>query len=88
MSIRASLPNPTPDNLSDNAEVVAAALKMKGSIRVRVQTGVYGPGTETSSVKRYWWLVGESFTIDCDTEKDFETFQNALRQLFAKFVYK
>ena len=49
----------------ENAKVFEACLAEMGSVRLRLMLGCYGPGTETKQKARYFWLLGESATIQC-----------------------
>lgn len=54
----------------ENQKIFGACYAELNEVRMRLMLGCYGPGTETKSKSRYYWLLGESATIHC---KDPET---------------
>ena len=54
----------------ENQKVFDACLGELNEVKFRLMLGCYGPGTETKSKARYYWLLGESATVHC---KDIDT---------------
>lgn len=60
-----SLPSPSGEDMADNRNAVKAAFASKRQARMRINVGVYGPGTESSPKAKYYWFLGYSPTIVC-----------------------
>lgn len=54
----------------ENQKVFEACYSELNCVKLRLMLGCYGPGTEDKPKARYFWLLGESATIQC---KDAET---------------
>jgi hypothetical protein len=61
-----------------NKEVFEACLAEMGSVRLRIMTGCYGPGSESSPKPKYHWILGESATILCRDLDTCEWFREQL----------
>lgn len=70
-------------NEQDNHQALAAALLDKGEVRLRVQVGVYGPGTAENRKSRYWWMLGQSMSVVAADVREGERFLRDLRAFTA-----
>jgi hypothetical protein len=62
-----NLPSQSDVDKNDNRNAVRAAFQVKRQCRLRVNVGVYGPGTPESPKAKYYWFLGYSPTIVCKT---------------------
>lgn len=60
-----SLPSPSDADVEDNRNAVRAAFASKRQAKMRINIGVYGPGTETHPKARYYWFLGFTPTVVC-----------------------
>jgi hypothetical protein len=73
-------------NEQDNRQSLEAALLDKGEVRLRVQVGVYGPGTAENRKSRYWWMLGQSMSVVAADVQEGERFLRDLRAFVEAWV--
>jgi hypothetical protein len=62
-----SMSTPSPSDMEDNRNVARAAFGAMRQCRIRVNIGMYAPGTQNKPKPRYYAVLGSAPTLVCKT---------------------
>lgn len=79
-----NLPSPSSTDQEDNRNAVRAAFQSKRQCRLRINVGVYGPGTPQSPKSKYYWFLGYSPTLVCKTPAAVDHVMRRLQELMVE----
>lgn len=77
-----SLPSPKESDIVDNRNVARAAFSSMRQCRLRVNVGMYAPGTPEKPTPRYYWVLGSAATVVCKTPAAVDHVMRRLQDLF------
>lgn len=79
--ITVTMPVASAEDMSDNRNAVHSAFQSKRQAKMRVNIGVYAPGTVENPKARYYWFLGTSPTIICRTPAGVDHAMKKLHEL-------
>lgn len=79
-----SLPAPSQSDIQDNRNVARAAFSSMRQCRLRVNVGMYAPGTPEKPKARYYWVLGSAATVICKTPAAVDHVMKRLQDLMVE----